>query len=73
MLNQYLRGIAGLVILVSLVLGLTVCEHFFYLTGFVGLNLIQSSFTNWCPMMTFLRLAGVSDTYPIDKPLNKEK
>lgn len=73
MLNQYLRGIAGLVILVSLILGATVCEHFYFLTGFVGLNLLQSSFTNWCPMMTFLRLAGVSESCPIDKATNEEK
>ena len=29
-------------------------------TAFVGLNLFQSGFTNWCPMMTFLRKLGVS-------------
>ncbi|MGB0049588.1 MAG: DUF2892 domain-containing protein [Terriglobales bacterium] len=28
-------------------------------TAFVGLNLFQSGFTNWCPMMTFLRKLGV--------------
>jgi len=29
------------------------------LTAFVGLNLLQCGFTNWCPMMTFLRKLGV--------------
>jgi hypothetical protein len=32
---------------------------FLWFTAFVGLNLFQSSLTGWCPMMTFLRKAGV--------------
>jgi hypothetical protein len=34
---------------------------FFWFTLFVGLNLAQSAFTNWCPMMAFLRRAGVPE------------
>jgi len=34
----------------------------------VGLNLFQSGFTNWCPMMWFLRRAGVKDQEPSPKP-----
>ena len=45
--------------LVSVVLGYYVNAKWFWLTGFVGLNLVQSAFTNWCPMMTFLRKLGV--------------
>jgi hypothetical protein len=33
-----------------------------WLTAFVGLNLLQSSLTNWCPMMTVLRKAGVTES-----------
>jgi hypothetical protein len=33
-------------------------HHFYLFTAFVGLNLFQSAFTNWCPMMTFLRKPG---------------
>lgn len=59
--ERYLRLIAGSVVLVSVMLGLYSNPYWFYLTGFVALNLIQSAFTNWCPMMTFLRWLGASD------------
>jgi len=58
-LERYLRLIAGAFVLVSLTLGYWVSPYWFVLTAFVGLNLFQSAFTNWCPMMTFLRKAGV--------------
>jgi hypothetical protein len=57
--ERYLRLIAGLFILLSLALGWWVSPWFFLFTAFVGLNLFQSGFTNWCPMMTILRKAGV--------------
>ena len=57
--ERYLRIIAGLFVLVSLALGYWVTPWFYLLTAFVGLNLFQSGFTNWCPMMTILRKAGV--------------
>jgi hypothetical protein len=43
----------------SLALGYWVHPAWFLFTAFVGLNLFQSAFTNWCPMMTFLRKLGV--------------
>jgi len=58
-IERYLRLIAGLVVLVSLALGWWVSPWFYLLTAFVGLNLLQSGFTNWCPMMAILRKAGV--------------
>ncbi|HOK45421.1 MAG TPA: DUF2892 domain-containing protein [Bryobacteraceae bacterium] len=57
--ERYLRMIAGLFILLSLALGTWVDHNWYYFTAFVGLNLFQSAFTNWCPMMTFLRKLGV--------------
>jgi hypothetical protein len=57
--ERYLRLIAGLFVLVSLALGWWVSPWFFLLTAFVGLNLFQSGFTNWCPMMAFLRKTRV--------------
>jgi hypothetical protein len=39
--------------------------YFFWFTLFVGVNLVQSAFTNWCPMMTFLRIAGVKEHAPV--------
>jgi hypothetical protein len=57
--NRWLRLIAGLFVLASVVLGFLVSPKFYYFTAFVGLNLFQSAFTNWCPMMAFLRKLGV--------------
>ena len=56
--ERYLRLIAGCFVLASLLLGYFHSPYWFLLTGFVALNLIQSAFTNWCPMMTFLRWLG---------------
>ena len=57
--ERMLRLIAGLFILLSLALGKWVNPNWYWFTAFVGLNLFQSGFTNWCPMMTFLRKLGV--------------
>jgi hypothetical protein len=38
---------------------MTVSPYFYWFTAFVGLNLFQSAFTNWCPMMTILSKLGV--------------
>ena len=57
--DRYLRMIAGLVVLLSLALGHYVSPNWYYFTAFVGLNLFQSAFTNWCPMMSILRKIGV--------------
>lgn len=59
--ERSLRLIAGAFVLVSLALGYWVSPYWFLFTGFVGLNLFQSGFTNWCPMMLFLRKLGVPE------------
>jgi hypothetical protein len=51
--------IAGGLIAASVLLGMFVHQNFFWFTVFVGLNLFQSAFTEWCPMMTILRKLGV--------------
>ena len=58
-LNRWLRLIAGIFVLGTVALGYFVNHYWFLFTGFVALNLIQSAFTNWCPMMTFLKKLGV--------------
>ena len=60
--NAWLRAIAGLFVLASVALAVTVSIWFLALTAFVGLNLFQSAFTGWCPAMTILRKAGVPET-----------
>lgn len=57
--ERLLRLIAGGFVVVSVLLGLYVHPSFLWFTVFVGANLFQSAFTNWCPMMTLLRRAGV--------------
>ena len=60
--ERSLRMIAGFFVVASLALGYYVSPYWFLFTAFVGLNMFQSAFTNWCPMMTFLRKMGVKDT-----------
>ena len=60
--NEYLRAIAGSFVLASLALGHFVSPYFYLFTAFVGLNLLQSAFTRWCPMMSILRAIGVRET-----------
>ncbi len=59
-INRWLRLIAGAFVLISVGLGHFVSEWWYLLTSFVGLNIFQSAFTNWCPMMTFLRKLGIN-------------
>jgi hypothetical protein len=62
--DKSLRAIAGVFILASVALGTFVNPWFYAFTAFVGLNLLQSGFTNWCPMMWILRKAGVPEGAP---------
>ena len=59
--DTWLRLIAGALVAASVLLGMYVNQNFLWFTLFVGLNLFQSAFTNWCPMMTILRKAGVRE------------
>ena len=58
-IEEALRMIAGLFILVSVALGVWVNPWFFAFTAFVGLNLFQSAFTRTCPMLAILKRAGL--------------
>jgi len=58
-IERYIRLIAGTFVVLSLALGYFVSPYWYLFTAFVGLNLFQSAFTNWCPMMTFLRKLGI--------------
>jgi hypothetical protein len=58
-IERYIRLIAGFFVMASVALAYWVHPGSFLFTGFVGLNLFQSAFTNWCPMITFLKKLGV--------------
>lgn len=60
-INEALRMIAGIMTLLSIALAVTVSINWLWFTGFIGLNLLQSAFTKWCPMMTILRKAGLQE------------
>ena len=60
-LERLLRTIAGLFILISLILAIYLSKWWLIFTAFVGFNLFQSGFTNWCPMMSILRWMGVRE------------
>lgn len=59
MMERTLRGIAGAFLLISLALAFVVDPRWLYFSAFIGLNLLQSAFTNWCPMMWILSIFGV--------------
>jgi hypothetical protein len=58
-IERALRLIAGAFVTASVLLGIYVNVNFLWFTLFVGLNLLQSGFTNWCPMMVLLRRRGL--------------
>ena len=58
-MERVLRGFAGIFVLISLILAYFVSPKWLWFTAFVGFNLFQSAFTNWCPMMWILRKCGV--------------
>ncbi len=63
-IERLLRMIAGAFVVLSVALGYWVHPAWFLFTAFVGLNLFQSAFTNWCPMITFLKKLGVKSCVP---------
>lgn len=65
--ERSLRLIAGAFVMGTVALGYYVHPAWFLFTAFVGLNLFQSAFSNWCPMMTILRKLGVPDAGPPQK------
>jgi hypothetical protein len=59
--DRIIRGFAGVFVLASLALGWWVSPWWLLFTAFVGFNLLQSSFTGFCPLERILgafRLAG---------------
>jgi hypothetical protein len=54
-----LRLAAGIVVLTSVSLAFLASPYWLLLTAFAGLNLLQSAFTNWCPMVWLLARLGL--------------
>lgn len=61
MKNRIIHAFAGTMILVSILLTIYVSQNWLWLTGFVGLNLLQSSVTNWCLLDKILGKMGYTN------------
>ncbi len=59
MKERIVRAVAGIFVLVSVLLGIYVNHNWFWFTGFIGLNLFQSSITKFCPLELILDKIGV--------------
>lgn len=57
-IDRIVLAFAGTMVLLSLVLGYFVSPYWLFLAAFVGLNLLQSSFTGFCPLAIILRKLG---------------
>ena len=58
-MHMIIRRFAGAFILLSLVLAHYHSPNWLWFTAFVGFNLLQSSFTNFCPLELILKKLGV--------------
>jgi Protein of unknown function (DUF2892) len=58
-MENIIRAFAGTFVLLSLALGYLYSPYWHLFTAFVGLNLLQSSFTHFCPLEIVLRKLGV--------------
>ena len=58
-IERALRLIAGIVVLTSVGLAQFVSPWWLLLTAFAGINLLQSGFSNWCPMVWILEKLGL--------------
>ena len=61
MKNRLIRAIAGIFVLISVLLAVTVNINWLWFTAFVGANLLQSSITQWCLMEKLLEKLGVKN------------
>uniref|UniRef100_A0A832I6D1 DUF2892 domain-containing protein n=1 Tax=Eiseniibacteriota bacterium TaxID=2212470 RepID=A0A832I6D1_UNCEI len=60
--DEGLRMMAGIFVVATVALGVWVNPWWFAFTAFVGLNLFQSAFSRWCPMMAILRKLGFKES-----------
>jgi hypothetical protein len=58
-IDKAVMAFAGTVVLLSLGLGIYLHPNWFWLTAFVGANLLQASFTGFCPLAMILKKAGI--------------
>jgi hypothetical protein len=69
MLERIVRALAGTFIIISVALGYFVSPYWFLFTLFVGVNLLQSSFSKWCLAETILNKLGVKSSNDTEKTI----
>ena len=62
--ERVLRGIVGVFVVVSVTLSVVQSRNWLYFTGFVGFMLLQSSLTDWCPLLLILEKSGLPRCRP---------
>lgn len=67
-IERAIRLLAGCMVLISLALTTWVSPHFVWLTVFIGVNLIQSSFTGFCPPEFVFRKLGMREGGSCSRP-----
>jgi len=58
-IDRLVMRFAGTMILVSLLLSVVHSPYWLWFTAFVGANLLQSSFTGFCPLAIILKKIGI--------------
>lgn len=58
--DRAVLAFAGIMILISLLLAVYVSPYWLWFTAFVGLNMLQSAFTGFCPAAMIFRKMGVA-------------
>lgn len=66
-IERGLRGMAGVVVTGSVLLAVLHHPYWLLLTGFAGLNLLQSAFTDWCPAVWLLEKAGLKHCKAVEE------
>lgn len=66
--DKLIRRIAGLFVMASVLLGMTVSTNWLWFTLFVGFNLFQSSLTGFCPLERILGRLGLFHCRPREVP-----
>lgn len=58
-IDRFVFAIAGLFILISIGLSQVHSVNWLWITGFVGLNMLQAAFTGFCPLAKILKAFGI--------------
>ncbi|RMD51948.1 MAG: DUF2892 domain-containing protein [Nitrospirae bacterium] len=64
-LERWVRLLSGLLIMLSVALAEIQSDAWLLVTALIAISLLQSGFTNWCPMMMFLKLLGIRQVCPV--------